>query len=168
MNNLLKSKFILGFMVMMAMFVGYFSFSSIADASYSHTINLSFGSTGAQVVSLQKILNVTPTSGYFGNITRRAVMDFQQSRGIPANGVVDSMTGSAISNTYNNPFSDGCYSNVGYSTTTGKPCNITVSSFPDGCTSTTGYSVTTGVRCNIDTSSLYPGCTSNNGFSALV
>jgi peptidoglycan hydrolase-like protein with peptidoglycan-binding domain len=62
------------------------SFGTAASAQVStartFTENLSLGSSGAQVVALQKILNQDlathiPTTGYFGALTRAAVIQFQ-------------------------------------------------------------------------------------------
>lgn len=76
-------------------------------ASYAFNTNLTLGSTGADVVNLQKVLNMSPdtvvaSSGagspgmetsYFGGLTKVAVMKFQTKYGImPAAGYVGSIT----------------------------------------------------------------------------
>jgi hypothetical protein len=62
--------------------------SSAAASSKS----LSLGSTGAPVKQLQRKLHVKPVSGYFGQETRRAVVHFQRSRGLKADGVAGPAT----------------------------------------------------------------------------
>jgi hypothetical protein len=46
------------------------------------TQNLTIGSTGAQVMLLQKFLGVTPVDGIFGPVTQAAVVKFQKEHGI--------------------------------------------------------------------------------------
>jgi len=66
--------------------------------------NLSVGSRGSQVLALQQFLvsQSYPGSGtwmetsYFGAATRAALVDFQQSHGLPQTGFVDSTTLSAL------------------------------------------------------------------------
>src|SRR5665213_2606590 len=66
--------------------------------------NLSVGSRGSQVLALQQFLvsQNYPGSGswmetsYFGAATRAALVDFQQSQGLPQTGYVDSSTLSAL------------------------------------------------------------------------
>ncbi|HEY6794575.1 MAG TPA: peptidoglycan-binding protein [Kineosporiaceae bacterium] len=57
---------------------------------------LGYGSTGAAVRALQRALQVTPVSGWFGPVTRAAVIRFQRARGLPATGVVDGATWQAL------------------------------------------------------------------------
>ena len=59
------------------------------------TINLKLGSKGDQVKLLQKKLNVEQT-GYFGNLTRKAVVQFQKDNNILATGNVFSLTREAL------------------------------------------------------------------------
>jgi peptidoglycan hydrolase-like protein with peptidoglycan-binding domain len=61
---------------------------SVASASDS----LSLGSTGSAVKKLQGKLHVKPVSGYFGQETRRAVIRFQRSHGLKADGVAGPAT----------------------------------------------------------------------------
>jgi len=51
--------------------------SSSAEARPRGYIVLSYGQHGSRVVSLQRYLHVRPASGYFGPITRRAVVRWQ-------------------------------------------------------------------------------------------
>ena len=57
---------------------------------------IKFGSRGADVVYLQTKLGVRPNDGIFGPITRRAVISFQKSRGLVADGIVGPKTWAAI------------------------------------------------------------------------
>jgi hypothetical protein len=57
---------------------------------------LRYNSRGPAVVALQKALRVTPASGWFGPMTRTAVIAFQRRVGLPATGVVDSRTWKAL------------------------------------------------------------------------
>lgn len=73
-------------------------------ASISNT--LSVGSRGSQVLALQQFLvsqdypggGTWMETGYYGTATEAAVRDFQESRGLPETGVVDSATLSALEN----------------------------------------------------------------------
>jgi hypothetical protein len=71
------------------------------------------------------------------------------------------------------PFPPGCASALGYSATTGNPCNgtSTATSRPmPGCTSALGYSATTGKPCSGGDVALnfLVGCTSVNGYSSIT
>lgn len=54
------------------------------------------GSQSAAVKNIQTKLKVQPRSGYFGPITKKAVLKFQRSRGIPTTGVVAELTWAAL------------------------------------------------------------------------
>jgi peptidoglycan hydrolase-like protein with peptidoglycan-binding domain len=58
--------------------------------------SLGYGAAGAAVSALQRVLRVTPVSGWFGPVTRAAVIAFQRAHGLPATGVVDSVTWHAL------------------------------------------------------------------------
>ena len=66
-----------------------------AERSVSSTTQASptlrYGSRGPAVVALQQLLHVRPT-GWFGPLTRRAVITFQTSQGLAADGVVGPQT----------------------------------------------------------------------------
>ncbi len=85
--------------------------ASVASAqSYGSCVSistaLSVGSRGSQVLALQQFLvsqnypgsGTWMETGYFGTATAAAVRDFQQSRGLPQTGAVDSQTLSALQN----------------------------------------------------------------------
>lgn len=62
---------------------------------YVHSATLRVGSTGSQVMALQKALGIS-ADGKFGPMTASAVKAFQSSKGLSADGVVGPMTGAAI------------------------------------------------------------------------
>ncbi|HEU0085799.1 MAG TPA: hypothetical protein VFQ59_02470 [Candidatus Paceibacterota bacterium] len=70
------------------------------------------------------------------------------------------------------PFISGCSSGMGYSVTTGQPCNgttnATLSNLP-GCSTPLGYSVTNGQPCSGTSVALQvlAGCTSMVGYSVI-
>ena len=85
--------------------------SGIANTSATPTINvtpsaplitknLSIGSSGGDVLALQAFLEnkgyltlpAGATNGYFGNLTKQALVAFQQSAGLPATGYCGSLT----------------------------------------------------------------------------
>lgn len=95
---------IVAFLLLVSMPVG-------ASAAYTFNTDLTIGSAGADVVNLQKVLNMSPdtavaSSGagspgmetsYFGDLTRAAVMKFQTKYGImPVAGYVGSITRAAL------------------------------------------------------------------------
>jgi cell wall-associated NlpC family hydrolase len=57
---------------------------------------LRFGIEGPAVVYVQQFLSVSPTSGYFGPITRAAVKRYQTGMGISSTGVVGPITWAAV------------------------------------------------------------------------
>lgn len=52
------------------------------------TMTLQVGSTGPAVSALQQVVGAQPVDGQFGPATKAAVLAYQQSRGLPATGVV--------------------------------------------------------------------------------
>ena len=64
MSNVLKSKYLLGVMVVAAVAVMFAMFATTALA-YTHTVTLRQGSSGSQVMSLQQALGIT-ADGAFG------------------------------------------------------------------------------------------------------
>jgi cell wall-associated NlpC family hydrolase len=51
-----------------------------------------YGSRGASVLAVQRVLGVTPATGYFGPLTLAAVKRFQAWKRLPVTGVVDAAT----------------------------------------------------------------------------
>lgn len=156
-------KFTKGIFASFLVFAFVFAAASTASA-YTHMGVLKMGSTGSQVVELQKALNgngflVSTTgagspgmeSSYFGAKTKSAVMAFQSAKGLTADGVVGAQTGTALSamagGTMTGSYPAGCTSNTGFSTTTGMSCAGTVSTVP-GCTPGAMFSSTTGQSCS--------------------
>jgi hypothetical protein len=95
MSKLLKSRFILEvvFGVMAVSFLSAFALATVsaeemmtAEAPCTITKTLKFGSKGYEVKCLQKNLGVK-TTGYFGKLTKAAVVAFQTSKGLKADGV---------------------------------------------------------------------------------
>lgn len=73
--------------------------------SFAINQNLSVGASGSSVALLQQFLETKglltlpagTTDGYFGNLTKQALIAFQKSAGLPATGFCGSMTRAAIS-----------------------------------------------------------------------
>ncbi|MEK7564200.1 MAG: peptidoglycan-binding domain-containing protein, partial [Patescibacteria group bacterium] len=123
MSNLLslKSKYLFGVMMVVASVVAFAIFATSALA-YTHSVTLKQGSTGAQVMELQKALSLT-ADGKFGPMTKAAVMAFQSSKGLVADGIVGAKTGVALGGSVSGNFPAGCTSASGYSSTTGVKCD---------------------------------------------
>lgn len=66
--------------------------TAAAPAAYTFTRNLTVGSTGADVTALQTKLGVSPATGYFGAITKAAVVAYQTANGIAGTGYVGPLT----------------------------------------------------------------------------
>src|SRR4051794_30939188 len=64
--------------------------SSGSSAKKSQTLQL--GSKGSAVKQLQRVLNVSPVSGYYGSQTKAAVKRFQKRRGLKADGIAGPAT----------------------------------------------------------------------------
>lgn len=62
-----------------------------ATTGTTFTRNLTVGSSGADVTALQTKLGVSAT-GYFGSLTKAAVMSYQTANGIPSTGYVGPLT----------------------------------------------------------------------------
>ena len=100
MSNLLKSKVLLGVMIVAVMVVGVLSFGGAAKAdTCSLTVTLKQGMKGSEVTCLQTLLNVTPATGNFGTKTKAAVVAFQVNHQLTADGVVGAMTRAALTST---------------------------------------------------------------------
>ena len=67
--------------------------ASAAVSSTNFAKDLTVGSRGADVTALQNLLGVSPATGYFGALTKAALITFQLSKGItPAAGYFGSIT----------------------------------------------------------------------------
>jgi peptidoglycan hydrolase-like protein with peptidoglycan-binding domain len=64
-------------------------------ARYSRTV-LRYGARGPAVIAVQRALKVSPVSGWFGPVTRRAVIRFQATHGVPRTGNVGPLTWKAL------------------------------------------------------------------------
>ncbi len=62
---------------------------------YKGTV-LRYGARGAAVSAVQRALGVRPVSGWFGPVTRAAVVAFQRTHGIPTTGNVGPLTWAAL------------------------------------------------------------------------
>ncbi len=104
------TKFAVSFVAVAALFV------AASAHAYTHMGTLKMGSTGSQVMELQKALNakgfVVSSTGlgsagmestYFGAKTKAAVMAFQAAKGLTADGVVGPMTGAALASAPTTP-----------------------------------------------------------------
>lgn len=149
MSNLLKLKSLVGFAVLAVMFLGVFAFTNTASAASAapdctFTSFLKQGMSNSAVNCLQTRLNnagfnVSLTgagspgseSSYFGSKTRSAVLSFQSSNSLVADGLVGTNTRAAL---FGAPASGG-------------------TTLPAGCTSTSGFSPLTGVSCATGVSS---------------
>ena len=89
MSNLLKSKFLLGVMVVATLATAFafamFATTALADCSITSTLRV--GSRGEEVKCLQTIVGAT-ADGKFGPMTKAAVMALQSGKGLVADGGV--------------------------------------------------------------------------------
>lgn len=126
MSNLLKSKFLLGLMTVAVMFVGVVAVATPASAAdCTITKTLKMGAKGAEVKCLQALVGVK-ADGSFGKGTKAAVIAWQKSAGLTADGVVGAKSRAALMGgtvTTTTGYPAGCTSSAGYSSTTGQPCS---------------------------------------------
>jgi peptidoglycan hydrolase-like protein with peptidoglycan-binding domain len=148
MSNLLKSKFLLGVMVVATLLVGVVAVNATsASAACSITTTLRVGSKGEQVKCLQTAVGVS-ADGSFGPKTKAAVIAWQKSMGLVADGVFGAKSRAAFAGgSMGMTYPAGCTSASGFSSTTGMPCTSTSTTLPAGCTSTAGFSPITGASC---------------------
>src|SRR3989344_834042 len=133
--------------------------SSVPSTTTTFTMDLTVGSTGAEVTALQQVLVsggylVMPVGvpmGYFGSLTQAAVAKWQAANGVsPAAGYwgpisrakYASMAGTTVPPTGGTSTVPGCSVGAMFSSTTGAPC-------------TSGTITTPGVEGTI-TATLYP------------
>lgn len=67
-----------------------------ATPAVSFTRDLTVGSSGADVTALQTAIGVSPATGYFGSITKAAVVAYQKAHGISATGYVGPLTKASL------------------------------------------------------------------------
>ena len=68
----------------------------ISALSLTGTPVLAREATGAYVVQLQRLLKVTPVTGFFGRVTESAVTKLQTARGLPVTGTTTAATWAAV------------------------------------------------------------------------
>lgn len=147
-----------------ALLVTFFVIPSISLASID--TNLKYGSRGLGVTELQDFLIdkgflTGQSSGNFFSLTRRAVVAYQASVGLPATGFVGPMTRTKINDdlsTVNAPAVSAEVSETGATalrtnTTSNIATPIQVNresaqSLASGCSSVAGFSITTGSPCS--------------------
>jgi len=85
--------------------------SDMEPFSYTFTSTLKKGSQGDEVLNLQRALKLDSTvsplgsiTGYFGEITEKAVKDFQEKYGIRATGQVGPLTRDKLNELFSTPF----------------------------------------------------------------
>jgi peptidoglycan hydrolase-like protein with peptidoglycan-binding domain len=66
--------------------------ASNGGTTSGRSATLSLGSTGAAVKDLQRKLRVSPTTGYYGSETKRAVKRYQASHGLTPDGIAGPAT----------------------------------------------------------------------------
>lgn len=123
MNKLFKSKFLLGVLVVVAVFaaVGVFTSSPAAAADCTIYTTLRVGSVGADVQCLQSKLGVT-ADGKFGPMTKAAVVAWQASKGLVADGVVGPVSRAALMGTPVVTLPAGCQAGWAFNPVTGQSC----------------------------------------------
>ena len=125
---------------------------AVPASAAGFTQNLTVGSTGAEVTQLQTVLGVTPVTGYFGPITKAAVVKYQVANGVPGTGYVGPLTRGVLNGAA--PVTNlpaGCVAGGLFSSTTGVPCTSTTTTLPAGCVAGALFSSTTGVACTSTT-----------------
>ena len=135
-----------------------FVVAGAATASASFDRDLTVGSTGADVAALQSALGmVLPTGvtpGYFGTLTKNAVIKFQTDNKItPAfgyvgpitRGVLNGITTTTTTTTTTTSGVPGCAAGAAFSATTGASC---AASTVTGCAAGALFSATTGASCS--------------------
>ncbi len=140
--------------------VAVFAFVVTVSAQTSLTSDLTVGSTGAEVVTLQSFLEskgflVMPAGvakGYFGSLTKSALARYQSSKGItPAVGYFGPITRAAVNAEGGVSTTPGCPAGAMYNTLTGAPCSTTP--VTPGCPAGAAYNYMTGQPCSSSTPS---------------
>jgi len=184
MSKLLKSKFLLGVVMVAVVVLGGYALASTANAQQAvvsasdvqYAATVQSGSSGQAALIWQKFLNGYSSAnlvadGKFGPLSVAAAKIWQASRSLMVDGVMGAMSrasavaqiNSGVVNPAPGIYPAGCSSFEGFSVTTGLSC--AAATYPAGCTSNTGYSVTTGLSCAATPTTLPAGCTSTVGYS---
>lgn len=154
-----------------ALLVAYFIIPSISLASID--TNLKYGARGVAVTELQDFLIAKgfltgQTSGNFFSLTRKAVVAYQSSIGLPATGYVGPMTRAKINDDLSATNAPAVSAEIAETGTMTTQTNLPTS-LASGCTSATGFSTTTGQSCSASTTIILPsGCSSAVGFSSTT
>lgn len=142
-----------------------FAFSAVSAVSAqsmtnAFNTNLTLGSRGADVVSLQSFLEskglltmpAGVAKGYFGGLTKSAVVAYQISKGVtPASGYFGPLTratANADTTTTTTTTTPGCPAGALFNSMTGASCATTTTTTT---TTTTGTVTTSGVEGTLDT-----------------
>jgi len=169
MSNLLKSKFLLGVMIVAVMFVGFAAVSNTADAQQpvvsasdiQYAATVQSGSSGQASLIWQKFLNGYSSAnlvadGQFGPLSSASLKIWQASRSLGADGVAGPMSrasavaqiNSGVTMPVGGTFPAGCSSASGFSTTLANtPCSGG-SNLPAGCMPGYLFSPATGMSCS--------------------
>jgi peptidoglycan hydrolase-like protein with peptidoglycan-binding domain len=140
--SIFKSKFLLGVMVVAALFVGVATVAPQAEAAScaTFTMTLKSGMRNSQVLCLQQMLNekgyTVALSGAgsmgretttFGPATKAAVVKFQAARGLTADGIFGPMSRAALLNLASNPgtLPAGCQPGWLFNPANGQSCSPT-------------------------------------------
>ena len=87
--------------------------STPVSSGYTFAKDLAVGSKGADVTALQNFLGVTPATGYFGSLTKAAVIKYQTSKGItPASGSFGLKTRASVNGSATTVVVPGTVANV--------------------------------------------------------
>jgi murein DD-endopeptidase MepM/ murein hydrolase activator NlpD len=100
--------------------------TTLAAASATKYPTIRYGSEGPAVKRLQKLLHVKPVSGWFGPITKAAVMRFEKRHHLKVNGIVGKPTWRAILRAH-----AASTSTSRSKTTSGRACPVPGASFSD-------------------------------------
>ena len=96
--------------------------TTTSGSCYQFTKTLAVGSKGADVTALQNALNISPATGYFGNMTKAAVMSYQTTNKLAALGMVGPATRASLNST--------CTSSTTTTTTGGTTTGTTTQTGP--------------------------------------